>query len=76
MSEKRDMTSAIKTDPQAVDIEAESVTLTERQTKARRMRSIAIAVSLLGLVAAFYAATVVKFGPQILDRPMYIERTN
>ena len=76
MNEPSPMNSAIKSDPHADAIENATVPLTERQAKARRMRSIAIAGSLLVLVAAFYAATVVKFGPKILDRPMYIERTN
>ena len=51
-------------------VEGEGVTLSEEQTRARRFRSIAIALCLFGMVAAFYAATIVKFGPRILDRPM------
>ena len=66
----------LKEDPQTMQMPLETVQLTERQMKARRTRSVAIAICLLGLVGAFYAATVVKFGPKILDRPMYIERTN
>lgn len=50
--------------------EQEFVTLTEKQRKARRSRSIAIAVALAVLVAIFYIATIVKFGPAILNRPM------
>jgi hypothetical protein len=46
----------------------ESVELTELQKKTRRRRSIAIAVVLAGLVAVFYIATIVKFGPAILSR--------
>ena len=48
----------------------EQVTLTEGQKKARRRRSIAIALVLAALVVLFYVATVVKFGPAILDRPL------
>lgn len=44
------------------------VEMTEGQKRARRSRNIAIGLSLLALVAAFYAATVVKFGPKLLDR--------
>lgn len=46
------------------------VTLTEKQRKARRARSVAIALALFALVVIFYVATVVKFGPAILDRAM------
>ena len=46
----------------------ELVELTESQQRARRSRSIAIAVGLFALVVVFYAATLSKFGPQIMDR--------
>lgn len=36
------------------------VTLTERQKKAQRSRSIAIAVGLFALVIIFYIATIVR----------------
>jgi len=49
--------------------EQEHVTLTDRQKKARRSRSIALALALAALVIIFYVATLVKFGPSILDRP-------
>lgn len=45
-------------------------TLSEKQVKARRSRSIAIAIALAALVVIFYVATLVKFGPDILNRPM------
>lgn len=48
----------------------ELVTLTDKQKKARRRRSVAIALVLAALVLLFYVATVVKFGPAILDRPL------
>lgn len=54
----------------AMDDKLELVTLTERQKKARRNRSIAIGVALGVLVIIFYVATIVKFGPAVLDRPL------
>ena len=45
------------------------IVLTEAQKRARRSRSIAIAVSLVALVVLFYAMTLVK-GPIILLRPI------
>ncbi len=47
----------------------EMVTLTDRQKKARRSRSLAIGLALGALVIIFYVATIVKFGPAVLDRP-------
>ena len=47
----------------------EGVVLTEAQKRARRSRSIAIALSLAALVVLFYVMTLVK-GPIILMRPM------
>ena len=48
----------------------ELVTLTERQKKARRNRSVAIGLALAALVIIFYVATIAKFGPSILNRPL------
>ncbi len=45
------------------------IVLTERQKRARRSRSIAIALSLGALVLLFYIVTLVK-GPGILVRPL------
>jgi hypothetical protein len=45
------------------------IKLTERQQRARRARSIAIAVSLGVLVILFYIVTLVK-GPGVLNRPL------
>jgi hypothetical protein len=45
------------------------VRLTEQQLRARRARSIAIAVSLGVLVVLFYIVTLVK-GPGVLVRPL------
>ncbi len=45
------------------------VVLTEEQLRARRSRSIAIAVALAALVVLFYIVTLVK-GPGVLNRPL------
>jgi hypothetical protein len=47
----------------------EGVVLTEAQKRARRSRSIAIALALGALVLLFYAMTLVK-GPGVLIRPI------
>jgi hypothetical protein len=46
------------------------VTLTDKQKKARRSRNVAIGLALAALVIIFYLATIAKFGPAILDRPL------
>jgi len=51
-------------------MDQEFVTLTESQKKARRSRSIAIGLGLFAMVVIFYVATIVKFGPAILDRSL------
>lgn len=48
----------------------EHVELTESQKKARRSRSIWLAVTLVALVVVFYLVTIVKLGPAIFDRAM------
>ena len=47
----------------------DGIVLTEEQQKARRARSIAIALSLGALVVLFYVVTLVK-GPGVLQRPL------
>ncbi len=47
----------------------QGVVLTEAQKRARRSRSIAIALALGALVLLFYAMTLVK-GPGVLVRPL------
>jgi hypothetical protein len=47
----------------------DGIVLTEQQKKARRARSIAIALALGALVVLFYAITLVK-GPAVLIRPL------
>jgi len=48
----------------------EPIVLSEKQKKAQRARSIAIAVVLGALVIIFYVVTVLKLGPGVLDRPL------
>ncbi|SDQ79833.1 hypothetical protein [Pseudovibrio sp. Tun.PSC04-5.I4] len=43
--------------------------LSDEQVKARRGRSVALAISLAVLVALFYAVTIAKLGAGIIDRP-------
>jgi hypothetical protein len=45
------------------------IVLTDEQKRARRARSIAIALALGALVVLFYIVTLVK-GPAVLIRPM------
>jgi hypothetical protein len=47
----------------------EGVVLTEEQKRARRARSIAIALALGALVVLFYLVTLVK-GPGVMVRPL------
>lgn len=46
----------------------EGITLTEEQQKKRRSRSIAIAVILASLVVLFYVVTIIKLGPDVVNR--------
>jgi hypothetical protein len=40
------------------------------EQRRRRKRSLAIALALGALVILFYAVTIAKLGPQILNRPL------
>jgi len=46
------------------------IELTDAQQKARRKRSVAIALCLAAFVVIFYAVTVIKLGPDVLNRPL------
>ena len=46
--------------------EPSGVRLSERQLRNRRMRNIAIALCVGGLVVLFYVITVIKVGPGVL----------
>ena len=51
-------------------MEENRLTPSDAQKKAQRNRSVAIALALAALVVLFYIATIAKFGPALLDRPM------
>ena len=46
------------------------VVLTTEQRRRQRARSIAIALVLGGLCVLFYIVTIVKLGPNVLNRPL------
>lgn len=46
--------------------------LSEQQVRARRNRSIAIALALGAMVLLFYAATMVRMRGNVLNRPLAI----
>lgn len=48
----------------------EGLELTDADKKRRRKRSIAIAFSLIFLVVLFYLLTILKFGPEIMNKPL------
>ncbi|MGV3652530.1 MAG: hypothetical protein ACO1OK_14000 [Devosia sp.] len=52
---------------------AEPVTdrrLTPAEQAARRRRSIALALALVGMVVLFYVLTIAKMGPALFDRAL------
>jgi hypothetical protein len=51
-------------------VEDDRVTLTDKQKKARRSRSLALGLVLAGFVVIMYLVTIVKMGPAIFVRPM------
>lgn len=52
-----------------MDDKPQWIVLSEKQRRARRARSIAIALALGALVILFYVVTLVK-GPAVLNRPL------
>lgn len=44
--------------------------LSDEARRRQRMRSYAIAAVLLFLVAAFYAATIIRLGGNVMNRPL------
>jgi ferric-dicitrate binding protein FerR (iron transport regulator) len=46
------------------------IVLTEEQRRRRRARSIALALALAALAVLFYVVTIVKLGPQVMNRPI------
>ena len=50
--------------------EPKDIVLTEEERRRRRNRSIALGLILAALALLFYAVTVVKLGPAIMNRPI------
>ena len=50
------------------DFDVESVTLTPEQQARLRRRNIVVAVSLIAMVALFFAMTLVRLGGNVADR--------
>jgi hypothetical protein len=48
----------------------EGIVLTDEQRRRRRARSIALGIVLAALAILFYVVTVVKLGPNVLNRPI------
>lgn len=51
-------------------MEDDRVKLTDAQRKARRNRSMAIALALVAFVVIMYVVTIVKMGPAVFNRPL------
>ena len=49
------------------------VRLTEEQLRARRTRSIAIALALGAFIVVIFAVTMVRLGSRVLMRPLYVQ---
>ncbi len=49
---------------------SEGSVLTPEQIKSRRQRNVAIGLAVGILVLLFYAVTIVKLGPNVLNRPL------
>jgi len=70
MSETMDQQKPLSAAPAPAEApKQEGIRLTPEQLRARRARSIAIAISLGVLVVLFYIVTLVK-GPAVLVRPL------
>lgn len=50
--------------------ESERIVLTPEELESRRQRNIAIGLAVGFFALLFYAVTIVKLGPGILDRPL------
>lgn len=48
----------------------DGIVLTEEQRRRRRNRSIVLGLVLAALAILFYAVTIVKLGPAIMNRPL------
>mgnify|MGYP001549148228 CR=1 FL=1 len=49
------------------------IRLTDEQSRARRTRSIAIALALGAFVVVIFAVTIVRLGSNVLTRPIYMQ---
>ena len=54
----------------AMKHERDGIVLTAEQKRRRRARSIALALVLAAIAILFYVVTVVKLGPQVMNRPL------
>jgi len=54
----------------AVKHKQDGIVLSVEQRRRRRTRSIVLALVLAGFAILFYAVTIVKLGPQVLNRPI------
>jgi hypothetical protein len=50
--------------------DSDGIVLTPEQKRRQRARSVAIGLALGALVLLFYAVTIVKLGPGVLNRPL------
>lgn len=48
----------------------DGLVLSDEDKKRRRKRSVAIALGLIFLVVLFYLLTILKFGPEIMNKPL------
>lgn len=51
-------------------VDSESETVTPDAKRRQRIRSVAIALALGFLVVLFYAATIVRLGGNVMNRPL------
>jgi len=56
--------------PRAGEDKVGGITLTEQQLRARRARSIAIALALGAFVVVIFLVTLVRLGANVMTRPM------
>lgn len=51
-------------------MEDSGIVLTDEQKRRRRMRSIAIGLMLAAFVVLLYLVTIVRMGPDLIERPL------
>lgn len=54
----------------SADKNGDGIVLTPEQLKSRRQRNVAIGLAVGFIVLLFYAVTIAKLGPGVLQRPM------